>query len=75
MNAPWLKRRQPIAEPATTADHPLHPALADVLAYIAGDVSRGPCVRCGQPVTRRLGETHGFRNGFGELRHLTCPTC
>ena len=31
--------------------------------------SRGPCVKCGQPVTW----WNGLRNWFGELVHLVCP--
>jgi hypothetical protein len=57
-----------IAKPAKAAKGG---ALADVVAYIE-NASRGPCIRCGGPVTR-LGPTHGFRNGFGDLVHLRCP--
>ena len=60
------------ATPATIDQLQHYDAAADVTAYFA-NTSRGPCIRCGQPVTR-LGITHGFRNGFGDLVHLRCPS-
>jgi hypothetical protein len=33
------------------------------------DKTRGPCIRCKNPVTR----ANGFRNWFGQPVHLTCP--
>jgi hypothetical protein len=45
-----------------------------IQAKNGGDISaktpRGPCARCGQPVTW----TNGLRNWFGEEVHLSCPT-
>lgn len=64
-------RRVPTRVFANSPANPANSANSPALAYL-DNASRGPCINCGQPVTR-LGTTHGFRNGFGDLVHLHCP--